>query len=101
MSFANWPIRTVETERRRLEVLRYLAATPGYQSATTILRDHLRSVGIPTTDAQMAECSQWLADLGFVRHQAAEMAEVVRITSAGRDIARGFTSHPSIAQPDP
>ena len=46
--FPVWPVARVETERRRLEVLRYLASVPGYEAAAMVLRDRCREIGVPT-----------------------------------------------------
>lgn len=96
-----WPVARVETERRRLEVLAYLASIPTYEAAAMILRDQCRAVGIPTTSDQIVACIAWLNEHELVTCRTHRDEPIARLTGTGRDVALGHQRHPGVMQPDP
>jgi hypothetical protein len=96
-----WPVARIEAEHRRLEVLRYLARTPGYEASAMILREHCRAVGVPTTTDQMRACICWLAEQGLITARGSEDDPIPRLTASGRETANGYRRHPGVMQPDP
>jgi hypothetical protein len=98
-----WPIRQIAAEKRRLETLRYLADVPGYEANTHLITAHLRVIGVPTNGDEMAAAASWLDQLGLasLRHVSSQQPPVLRITSEGVEVARGFQMIPGVMQPDP
>ncbi|NJR20179.1 MAG: hypothetical protein HC777_00875 [Hyphomonadaceae bacterium] len=104
-----WPVRQVATEKRRLEVLRYLASVGGYEANASLIKEHLRYVGVPTSGDELDACLMWLADFDLViprrfvySANAGQSSElIVRVTETGRDVAQGYQAVPGIMQPDP
>lgn len=104
MPLPNWPVERIETEKRRLVMLRRLAGEPGYEIAASILGHHCRRVGVPSTSDQIAAAAAWLAEQGCVtlRHEDSEDQEtVLRLTRAGREVAEGARVLPGVLRPDP
>lgn len=101
MPLPYWPVERVETEKRRLVILRRLADEPSYELAASILRDHCRRVGVPSTGTQTHAAAAWLAEaeLATLREERGET--IVRITGVGREVADGATVHPGVQRPDP
>lgn len=102
-----WPVRQVATEKRRLEVLRYLASVGGYEANASLIKEHLRYVGVPTTGDELDAALAWLGELALVTlrriHHAktGHVSEVLaRLTEAGREVAQGYQTFPGIMAPD-
>lgn len=96
-----WPVAEIESAKRRLETLRYLTGIPGYEAAASILRDHCRRIGVPTTTDQMHACVAWLEEHRLARVRLRQADPVVRVTQDGREVALGFKVHPGVMQPEP
>jgi hypothetical protein len=101
MIFQGWPVIAVETERRRLEVLKYLRAVPEYEAAAMILREQCRAVGVPSTSDQIITCLHWLAEQELVTLRAAPSEPIAHLTPHGLETARGLRVHPGVMRPDP
>ena len=84
-----------------MEVLDYLARTPGYEAAAMILRDRCRAVGIPSTSDQITACIAWLEEHELVTVRRHRDEPIARLTHRGRDVALGHEHHPGVMQPDP
>lgn len=91
----------IETEKRRLELIRYLSAQPRYEAAASLLRENCNRLGIPSTTDQILAAIAWLKELELITVRTAAGAPIARVTAAGREIAEGFRSVPGIARPDP
>lgn len=96
-----WPVARVETEKRRLEVLRYLTRSGSYEAAGSILRMHCSQIGVPTTGQQIVAAIQWLAEAELITVRGEGDDPVARITHDGRDVAEGMSVHPGVLRPDP
>ena len=96
-----WPVERIETEKRRLTVLEYLASAPGYEAAAGLLVLHCRDRGVPTTADQMAACLAWLVEQGLIATRGEGDRLVPRITGRGREVALGQVHHPGVLNPDP
>ena len=95
------PVARIESEKRRLETLRYLARSGGYEAAASLLRVHLCRIGVPTLADQMAACLAWLEEQELVTRRAEGPEAIARITARGRDVAEGAAEHPGVLRPDP
>lgn len=91
------------SRHRRLAILRFLEASPGYTSNVSILTDVLNSnqIGINTTRDQTSTELGWLAENGFVTLGGREDFRVATATARGVEIAMGRTTHPEIQRPGP
>ncbi|MGR3433507.1 MAG: VpaChn25_0724 family phage protein [Shimia sp.] len=96
-----WNVLRVETERRRLTVLQYLAEIPGYEANEGVLRDHCVRLGVPTTPDQLRVCLAWLEEHELLTLRRERDVHVARITGTGRDVARGGVVIPGVMPPDP
>ena len=91
------------TRHRRLAILRFLAAVPGYTSNVSILTDMLNSddIGIKSTRAQTTTELAWLAENGFVTLGGSADFRVATVTARGVEVAQGIASHPDVQRPSP
>ncbi len=96
-----WPVERIETEKRRLSVLTYLARAPGYEANQVILLLYCRERGVPTTADQMDACLAWLREPGLITARDEGDVLVARITGRGREVALGQVRHPGVLTPDP
>ena len=96
-----WPVHRIETEKRRLEVLRYLVNSGRYEAAATMLRMHCSRIGVPTSNDQIAAALAWLAEHELITVRGEGADPVARVTSDGRDVAEGLTAYPGVLRPDP
>ncbi|WPY94693.1 hypothetical protein T8T21_00780 [Limimaricola variabilis] len=96
-----WPLEAVETEMRRLKVLRYLADATGYEAAASVLRLHCARIGVPTTPDQVTAAMAWLAEMELVTLRHYEAEPIAKLTTFGRDVAEGIRTLPGVLRPDP
>jgi len=91
------------SRHRRLAILRFLEASPGYTSNVSILTDVLNSeqIGINTSRDLTTTELAWLAESGFVTLGGQPDFRVATATARGVDIALGRATHPSIQRPGP
>ena len=98
--WANGVVR-IETEKRRLEILEHLLATPRYECAASLLRLECQRLGVPSTLDQTIAALQWLEEQELVTVRAHNDEIVARITRNGREVADGSRSVPGVMRPDP
>lgn len=96
-----WPVVRIETEKRRLEVLRYLTVAPGYEATAQVLRLHCNRVGVPTASDHLIAALAWLEEHHLVTLRRIGDEPIVRVTSNGREVADGLTLVPGVLRPDP
>jgi len=101
MNWETWPVARIETEKRRLAVLRHLDDTPGYQLNTTILRLGAEAQGIPTTEDQALDAVAWLGEMDLVTVDDARGLVLATLTRAGQEVAQGRRIVRGIARPSP
>lgn len=89
----------LNTEHRRLTVLRYLDKCPDYTSNSSILRDVCNGLGIPTTASQMNGTLAWLAEQELLRLEPHESLTIVIGTERGIEVATGRAVHPGVRRP--
>ncbi|MGR3501590.1 VpaChn25_0724 family phage protein [Pseudaestuariivita sp.] len=102
MISAPWPVKQVETEKRRLEILRCLNAAPEYTLQAPILRQHCVAMGIPSTNDQVAAALEWLEEqeLACTRRTMARVL-VATLTARGAEVATGAATTAGVARPLP
>ena len=96
-----WPVERIETEKRRLVVLQYLAQVPGYEASAHILTLDCRRRGVPSSDDQMTGALAWLQEQCLVSLRRTGDDYVARLTKRGREAADGTIFVPGVLRPDP
>ena len=96
-----WPVERIETEKRRLTVLQYLAQVPGYEASAHILVLDCRRRGVPTSADQMRAALAWLMEQELVSLRRAGEDTVARLKARGREAADGTIFVPGVLRPDP
>lgn len=98
--WANAVVR-IETEKRRLEILEYLLASPRYEAAATLLRLNCQRLGVPSTMDQIVAALGWLQEQEMVTVRTHADEIIARITLSGREVADGSRTAPGVMRPDP
>lgn len=101
MRMSTWPVWRIETEKRRLVILQYLAQAQAYQASASLLRLHCSHIGVPSTDDQVLHAAGWLRDHELIDLRDAGSEIVARLRSAGRDVAEGTMAVAGVLRPDP
>ncbi len=91
----------IETEKRRLALLIYLASTPGYEVAASLLHLHCKRVGIPSTADQVLAAVAWLVEQELIAVRDGGPEPIARLTVSGRETALGERMTPGVMRPDP
>ena len=99
--FKAWPISSVETEFRRLKILRYLALVPSYEASASVLRLHCSRIGVPTTSDQVVAAMAWLTEQELVSSRDYQGEPIIRLKPNGLDVAPGQSQCPGVMRPDP
>lgn len=95
------PVAQVETEKRRLTILCYLASAPGYEAVAMLLLAECRRRGVPTSSGQLLQALTWLGEVELITLRGIAPDPVARITLLGREAAQGLTFIPGVLPPDP
>jgi len=91
----------IESEKRRLEALRYLSGQPKYEASAGLIKLRCQHIGVPSTSDQIQTALQWLEEQDLVTLRHHDEATVARITVSGRDVAEGNRIIPGVLRPDP
>jgi len=96
-----WPVVRIETEKRRLEVLKYLQGSPAYQASASMLYLHCSHIGVPSSEEQILHALGWLEEHELISVREASSEHVARLVPAGRDVAEGTRVVAGVLRPDP
>lgn len=92
----------LQTEDRRLVILRGLAAAVQYRVNAYLLRSFCDQVGHTTSADRLAADLAWLAEGGLLSiAQPSPDVLVATLTARGLDVAEGRASHPGVKRPTP
>lgn len=91
----------VETEDRRLVMLRGLHAAAHYSANAYLLRRYCESLGHTVSADRIEQDIAWLTEQGLVTRRAPEGVTVATLTQRGQDVADGAASVPGVARPRP
>jgi hypothetical protein len=86
-------------EDRRLALLRFLDAAPGYAANDSLLHAALERIGHTIARDVIRTDAAWLAEQGLVRTETVHGVLVVTITGRGQDVARGRAVVPGVKRP--
>lgn len=91
----------VETQDRRLVLLRGLRAALQYRANAYLLRRFAQSVGHTASADRIEGDIAWLVEAGLVDKTVAQGVTVATLTNRGLDVAEGSATHPGVARPQP
>lgn len=89
------------TEDRRLAILRFLAAAPGYSGNEGLLRQALLTIGHNVARDVLRTDIAWLAEQGLATTEELGDVWVATITPRGEDAAAGRAQVPGVKRPGP
>lgn len=95
------PYAQVQTEDRRLVLLRALAAASQYRANALLLRRYCDAVGHTVSADAVATDLAWLAEQGMVGTEEPQGVLVATLTQRGLDVAEGRAKVPGVAVPMP
>ena len=90
-----------EEERYRLDALRLLEATSGYEMNHRAVGEALRTRGHHRSADAQADALHWLAQRGLIGIREEAGFVVARLTDRGADVAAGRETVPGVARPQP
>lgn len=90
-----------EQERYRLDVLRLLEGTGGYEANHRTIAAALRTRGHHQPADAQADALHWLAGRGLLGTREEAGFVVARLTDRGADVAAGRETVPGVARPMP
>jgi hypothetical protein len=94
-------LRTIQTENRRLEILRLLATDRGYASNDALIQDGLAVYGLNASRDQIRADIVWLAEQDLLSYESLSGLYTATIKMRGYDVAKGNTQVPGVARPRP
>lgn len=94
----NKTVEQINSEHRRLQILRSLAIRAQYRADPRNLRAELELTGYPMTLTKLSVECAFLADLGLVD---APVEGLLALTDDGLSVARGLIKLPGIGTPEP
>lgn len=94
----NKTVEQINSEHRRLQILRSLAIRAQYRADPRNLRAELELTGYPMTLTKLSVECAFLADLGLVDAPAEGL---LALTDDGLSVARGLIKLPGIGTPEP
>lgn len=89
----------LETEHRRLAILKHLARSSEYTSNASILIDVVRGVGVATSESQMHTSLAWLDEQELIQMTDHGHVVVAVATAQGVDVAEGRSVVPGVKRP--
>lgn len=90
-----------QCEHRRLTILRFLAAAPGYEGNDALLAQALESVGLGASADQVAGDLAWLEEQRLIHTEKLGAVTVAQVSVRGVDVAHGRAVVPGVARPRP
>ena len=91
----------VETEDRRLVLLRCLQSAEQYRANAYLLRRFAQSVGHTVSSDRLEHDIAWLAEQGLATRDSTNGVTVATLTRRGLDVAEGAAVVPGVARPLP
>jgi hypothetical protein len=91
----------VETEDRRLVILRGLKAAAHYSANAYLMRRYCESVGHTVSADRIESDIAWLAEQGLLKREVRDTVTVATLTQRGQDVADGSATVPGVARPRP
>lgn len=93
--------REVQTEDRRLTLLKCLEAATAYKAAQFVLGRYCEQFAHIVSQDQIKTDLAWLREQGLVTIEQPEGVYVATLTARGLDVATGRAQQPGVARPQP
>ncbi|MCZ4259032.1 hypothetical protein O4H53_26120 [Sulfitobacter sp. G21635-S1] len=90
---------SLETEHRRLAILKHLERSSEYTSNASILIDVVRGVGVSTSEAQMRSALAWLDEQELIEMTDHGHVVIATATVRGAEVALGHVTCPGVKRP--
>ena len=91
----------IETENRRLHILKCLQSAPSYRRSTVLLQDMLTRIGLSAARSVIDNDVLWLERLGLVSTDELGDYLMVLLRAEGIEVASGIVFIKGIARPLP
>ncbi len=92
-------MRELESEHRRLTIVKHLEKSARFTSNASILTDVANGLGVPSSRAQINAALFWLDEHGLVTNVVTDGFMVVTATPRGCEVALGHVVHPGVKRP--
>jgi Fe2+ or Zn2+ uptake regulation protein len=95
-------LETIQTEERRLAVLKILAKSPGRSANAYVLHGGLNALGHVSTLDQVRGALAWLMENDMVNAEdLGDGMVVASLRQRGDEVQAGLARHPGVARPYP
>jgi Fe2+ or Zn2+ uptake regulation protein len=91
----------LQTEDRRLVILRLLEQSAGYRANAYLLQTALETQGHHASLDRVEGDVSWLAEQELVRSESVGGVTIATLTTRGADVASGRAKHPGVKKPLP
>jgi Fe2+ or Zn2+ uptake regulation protein len=91
----------LQTEDRRLVILRLLQQSAGYQANAYLLQTALETQGHHASLDRIKSDLSWLAEQGLAKSDTVGEIVIATLTGRGADVASGRAHQPGVKQPLP
>ncbi len=92
---------TLQTENRRLYLLKTLQVAGDYRMSDSYLQSALQSIGYGSSLSVIRGDIAWLEQLGLVTTKVIADMTIAHLSNEGVDVASGVSHVPGIARPRP
>lgn len=93
--------RELQSEDRRLVLLRLLAEVEGYGANSSVLQSALEAFGHNMSRDSVHTELAWLKEQGLVTVSELATVRVATLTARGLDVAHGHATVPGVKRPGP
>lgn len=94
-------LKILIAEDRRLQILKLLEASTGYQVNAPLMQSALSSMGHSIGMDQLETDISWLEGKGYLIYDTVSGVILARITQSGLDVATGRAIVPGVKRPQP
>jgi len=92
---------SIKAEHRRLAILRFLEAQPGYRGNERVVGDYLHEFALSGSRAEVRACFDFLERSGLVANRIVEDVLVSALTPAGLEFLEGRSLADGVRRPLP
>lgn len=91
----------LQTEDRRLVILRLLQESERYQANAFLLQTALETYGHNASQDRVKSDISWLAEQGLLKTETVGAVVIATLTTRGADVASGRATQPGVKHPLP
>ena len=89
----------IQTEDRRLVILRVLQESTSYKANEFIVSTMLDNYGHSISNDRLRTDLSWLTEQGMIEVDTVRGVQIARLSARGQDVAEGRTEVPGIKRP--